>query len=146
MADQKNNTVPNKPAVRGWIEVLYRRFPRGRLDSARELDLTDYDMVGSPMPLSEFDKPVEVLDMLTYGQCHKTFDDSFAPRCIAEHDIVNLVRTQPSPTVVVSLLVVQADNHQHLKYKDCQVDLSKNGKLAFLQLEEAMGSVVIGNN
>ena len=146
MAEQPNNTPVKKQPMRGWVEVLYRRFPQGRLDSTEFLDLEAYDLVGSIMPLGEFEKPVDVVDMLSYGQCHKEFKNSFAPRNIADQDVVNLVRTFPLPQVTLSLLVVKADDHEHLKYKGCRVDMSKDGELALLQLEKSLGSVVLGNN
>ena len=146
MAQQPNNQSSKKTAIRGWVEVLYRRHPAARIDSAKELDLSDYDLVGSTMPINEFETPVDVLEMLNYGQGHAEFKNAFAPRNIAVHDVVNLVRIFPEPQVTVSMLVVKMGEHAHLKYAGCHVDMSKDGELALLQLEDSLGSVVLGNN
>lgn len=137
---------PVKPVVRGWVEVLYRRHPLARLSSAKQLDLEDYDMVGSKIPISEFGRPFEVYDMLSRGQGDEACGTCFAPRAIRQYDIINLVRTYPKPIATVTLLVIDPDTHDHLRYDgpSCVVDSSPDTHpLGLLQLEHALPSVLL---
>ncbi len=96
--------------IKGFIEVLFRVRTSPDYVFDGKLDWVDYTPVYSSFPITEFDSPMDVLDMVATERCGKS------PRPLQAGDILHLYVTEPTWTrnrSVVMMLI--ADNSEALR-------------------------------
>jgi hypothetical protein len=97
-----------KPAIAGWIEVAYRFGEPRPLASLRDLDPDDYMMVGSPLPIGEFENPYEVYQTLS-----KEWRSFALPREPRDYDILNIIETPVGYSPAVGTLMLMSVGEVH---------------------------------
>ena len=118
-----------------------------RVENEQQIRPEDYEMVGSIIPVSEFEMSMDMLIMLSTGQGEEAHGTTFAPRNIMQYDLFNIVRTYPPPRINISFLVVDKDNHGHLAYENADglngiMDVHKDYQLGMFQLQTPLPSVL----
>ena len=125
--------------VKGWIELLYRLRTPKHIANEIALDPEDYAMVGSCLPMSEFETSGDIYDAfseLTEGR-------SGVPRALAEYDIINLVTT--SPAQITSLILVSREKigtpaNAGFEHDGVFIEIDKHMQHGLIPLRKSMPS------
>ncbi len=102
----------------GYMEVYYRKAPRSkRINTRKQIHREDYEKVMGPVPISEFNTPVELLRYMT--------SDSRASRPPKEGDVLVMrVKTDESgwlPEVTCLVVDVTGDRMAHLHTRKTRI-------------------------
>ena len=89
----------------GWLEVLFRKDKIERMESLGDLKPEDYEMVGMPLHLEEFEGVYQVYEEYIRG--------GLPHRLLREYDVINLVLTDDEP-MVASMLLLREQKNRHL--------------------------------
>jgi hypothetical protein len=109
--------LTNSNCIRGWIEILHFKWPGiaqafpeissdGSLENFKE---EHYEVVGSPLPLSEYYSAFEVYKQFA-GEIDK---DINIPRPFRRYDAINLCLNDPRYDNTVTTLMVLPKGKQH---------------------------------
>jgi hypothetical protein len=135
------NKLTNSNCIRGWIEILHFKWdsilhaePKIYDDVSLENFKEDhYELVGSPLPLSEYYSAFEV-----YKQFAGNIDkDINIPRPFRNYDAINLCLNDPRyDNSVTTLMVLPKGKQHHCTFHVGQPQYDNKHRHCLLKLEK----------
>ena len=115
--------------VRGWVELLFKQTSHLH-ESLADIHHRDYELVGGPMPLSEFDVPFDVLE---WASAHPEI--AGLPRALGRHDLINFVTTVPKQSIT-TFLVIHPTRDTYMLYPGARVQYRSRQELCMFPLHK----------
>jgi hypothetical protein len=120
--------------VKGWAEVLYRFKPVKHIARESDVDLADYMMVGSRLPVEEFFTAFDIYKAVAEDVTGRTG----IPRPIAEYDIINfLTNTGRVPAMLlVARNKIATPGNKDLEFPGLRYDVMDGWPMALYPLSQ----------